>query len=91
MEKKLALHLGGYQKREKALRERILNTAAELEKAEAALSAFKTLAVAEEVSVARRLEALREEVGFVSKRGREAQGVYRVLRDELEGLTVNGA
>lgn len=91
VEKKLALHLGGYQKREKTLRERIVNTAAELEKAEAALSAFKTLAVAEEVSVARRLEALREEVGFVSKRGREAQGLYRVLRDELEGLTVNGA
>lgn len=34
----------------------------------------------------RRLGALREEVGFVSRRGREAQGVYRGLRDELEGL-----
>ena len=42
------------------------------------------------MSIQRRLEALRDEVGFVSRRGREAQGLYRSLRDELEGLSANG-
>jgi len=42
--------------------------------------------VSEEVTIARRLEALREEVGFVSRREREAQEEYRRLKDELDGL-----
>ncbi|PKS09237.1 hypothetical protein jhhlp_003851 [Lomentospora prolificans] len=86
IEKKLALHLGGYQKRQKTLRERIIETARDLTKAENALGAFKTLAVSEEVAISRRLEALREEVGFVSRREREAQEEYRRLKDELDGL-----
>ncbi|SPO00114.1 related to myb-related protein cdc5 [Cephalotrichum gorgonifer] len=90
-EKKLALHLGGYQKRQKALRDKIVSTAADLVSASDALSAFKTLAVAEDVSMTRRLEALREEVEIVSRRGREAQGAYRTLRDELDGLVASGA
>lgn len=72
------------------LTDKITAAAADLSRAEVALSAFKTLAVAEGVSAERRLGALRSEVEFVSRRGREAQGAYRSLRDELEALSVNG-
>jgi pre-mRNA-splicing factor CDC5/CEF1 len=86
LEKKLNLHLGGYQKRQKMLREKILQAHAELVKADNALSAFKTLAIAEEVTIERRLEALREEVAFISRREREAQDQYRRLKEELGQL-----
>ena len=36
----------------------------------------------------RRLEKLREEVRIISEREREAQEVWRKLRDELEALKV---
>lgn len=42
--------------------------------------------MSEDVAIARRLEALREEVGGVSRREREAQEEYRRAREELEGL-----
>ncbi|KFA51660.1 hypothetical protein S40293_02804 [Stachybotrys chartarum IBT 40293] len=92
-EKKLTLHLGGYQKRQKMLRDKISDAAEALEKAKTALAGFNTLAVSEEVAINRRLEALREEVGFVSRREREAQEAYRRAQDELSALrsgNVNG-
>jgi pre-mRNA-splicing factor CDC5/CEF1 len=90
LEKKLGLHLGGYQKRQKMLREKLATTAEALEKANNALGAFKTLAISEEVAIARRLEALREEVNFISKREREAQELYRKTKDELNELLADG-
>lgn len=86
LEKKLALHLGGYQKRQKMLRDKIGGAATALEKAQAALSGFQTLAVSEEVAIERRLNSLREEVGFVKRREREAQDAYRRAKDELDAL-----
>ncbi|KAG9258957.1 pre-mRNA splicing factor component-domain-containing protein [Emericellopsis atlantica] len=86
LEKKLALHLGGYQKRQKLLREMYTGASDALEKARNALSGFRTLAISEDTAVERRLEALRSEVSLVSKREREAQDAYRLARDELEGL-----
>lgn len=86
LEKKLGLHLGGYQKRQKLLREKVSDAAEALEKARHALAAFKTLAISEDVAIQRRLEALREEVGSVSRREREAQEEYRRAKDELDGL-----
>jgi len=83
LEKKLTLHLGGYQKRQKMLREKIVQAHNELEKASNALSVFKTLAISEEVTIGRRLDALREEVTFISRREREAQEEYQKLKDEL--------
>ena len=71
LEKKLALHLGGYQKRQKMLRDKISEAAEALEKATFALSAFKSLAISEEVAITRRLDALREEANFISRRERE--------------------
>jgi pre-mRNA-splicing factor CDC5/CEF1 len=92
-EKKLALHLGGYQKRQKMLRDKISDAAEALEKAKTALAGFNMLAVSEEVAINHRLEALREEVSFVSRREREAQEAYRRAQDELSALrsgNVNG-
>lgn len=86
VEKKLALHLGGYQKRAKTLRQKIVDAAEANEKSKMDLDAFRTLQIAEEAAIPRRLDALREEVAFVSRREREAQEAYRSLKGELDML-----
>ncbi|KAI0019515.1 pre-mRNA splicing factor component-domain-containing protein [Xylariomycetidae sp. FL0641] len=86
MEKKLNLHLGGYQARAKTLRTKMGEAWEALEKAKSALSAFRTLAVSEEIAIRSRLEALREEVNYVSRREREAQELYRQTKEELDAL-----
>lgn len=90
LEKKLALHLGGYQTRQRMLKEKIGSAAEALEKANNALSGFKTLAISEEVAITRRLAGLREEVGFISKREREAQEMYRHTQEELGAFRMHG-
>ncbi|TDZ58616.1 Pre-mRNA-splicing factor cef-1 [Colletotrichum trifolii] len=90
LEKKLGLHLGGYMKRQAMLKGKIGEAADALERASNALSGFKTLAISEEVAIQRRLGALRDEVGFVSRREREAQELYRKTKDELDALRMNG-
>ncbi|CAG8961660.1 hypothetical protein HYFRA_00006197 [Hymenoscyphus fraxineus] len=92
-EKKLALHLGGYQNRAKILRAKIGEAAEALTKATYSLDSFKTLQISEEAAIQRRLESLREEVNFVARREREAQDLYRVRKEELDNLRggeVNG-
>ncbi|KAF4631912.1 hypothetical protein G7Y89_g6217 [Cudoniella acicularis] len=86
-EKKLALHLGGYQNRAKTLRSKISEAAEALSKASMSLDAFRTLQINEEAAIQRRLEGLREEVGFVMKREREAQDSYRERKEELVSLS----
>ncbi len=90
IEKKLALHLGGYQQRAKTLRQKIVEAAAALDEAKLSLDTFKTLQISEEAALPRRLESLRTEVEFVARREREAQELYRARKDELDGLTMNG-
>ncbi|KAM0259051.1 hypothetical protein ACHAQJ_003552 [Trichoderma viride] len=93
LEKKLALHLGGYQKRQKMLKDKVSDAADALDKAKVALSGFKTLAISEDVAINRRLESLRDEVNFISRREREAQEEYQKAKEELEALrteNVNG-
>ena len=92
MEKKLVRHLGGYQQRAKMFRQKITNTAEEIAKLRIQLETARLAQVAEEAAVASRLESLREEVSFVSRREREAQELYRIRKDELDGLRnmVNG-
>jgi pre-mRNA-splicing factor CDC5/CEF1 len=86
-EKKLALHLGGYQNRAKMLRGKIVEASDALAKATRSLDSFRTLQINEEAAIQRRLKGLREEVGFVSKREREAQDLYRLRKEELTSLT----
>ncbi|KAL7950111.1 pre-mRNA splicing factor component domain-containing protein [Trichoderma barbatum] len=93
LEKKLTLHLGGYQKRQKMLKDKVSDAADALDKAKVALSGFQTLAISEDVAINRRLESLRDEVNFISRREREAQEEYRKAKEELEALRagdVNG-
>ena len=86
LEKKLALHLGGYQKRQKKLRGDISKTYDELNTAKDALEGFRTLQIGEQAAIVGRLERLRDEVGFVSRREREAQELWRARKEELDGL-----
>ncbi|KAI9679318.1 MAG: Pre-mRNA-splicing factor cef1 [Caeruleum heppii] len=85
-EKKLSLHLGGYQQRSKTLRQKIVDAAEALQTARMQLDSFRTLQIGEEAGLARRLEGLRSEVQFIAGREREAQEVYRLRKEELEGL-----
>jgi len=91
LEKKLNLHLGGYKNRAEMLRKKLGEAHAALEKARNALAGFQVLRASEEQAIQRRLEALRAEVAFVSTREREAQELYRKLRDELEELRLGQA
>ncbi|KAL4885312.1 hypothetical protein BJY04DRAFT_205478 [Aspergillus karnatakaensis] len=91
LEKKLALHYGGYQNRAKILRTKITEAHTALEKSKDELDAFRTLQIAEEAAVSRRLEKLREDVAFVMRREREAQEVYRSRKEELDELVAGRA
>jgi pre-mRNA-splicing factor CDC5/CEF1 len=87
MEKKLTLHLGGYQNRAKILRQKIAEASEALTKATISLDSFRTLQISEEAAISRRLEGLRGEVEFVSRREREAQDLYRARKEELTSLS----
>ena len=69
------------------LRHKIGEASEALAKAIRSLDSFKTLQISEEAAISRRLERLREEVGFVSRREREAQDLYRTRMEELTGLS----
>jgi pre-mRNA-splicing factor CDC5/CEF1 len=87
LEKKLALHLGGYQQRAKMLRQKISEASDALNKATFSLDSFRTLQISEEAAIARRLDGLRSEVEFVSRREREAQDLYKARKEELISLS----
>lgn len=87
LEKKIALHNGGYQQRAKLLRQKIVEASEAFEKEKINLDTFRTLQIAEEAALPRRLEALREEYTFVQKREREAQEVYRLRMEELGAMS----
>ncbi|KKA26531.1 hypothetical protein TD95_005074 [Thielaviopsis punctulata] len=91
LEKKLSLHLGGYQARQKSLSAALTSATSAARDAHHRLAAIKLLAVAEEVAVHRRLAALRDEVGVVSRKEREAQEEYRRVKEELAALRVSAA
>lgn len=92
IEKKLVPHFAGYQKRSSLLQQKIVDASNALEKAKVELDASRTMQYSEQSAISRRLEGLRDEVSFVSRREREAQDLYRARRDELESLQepVNG-
>jgi len=68
------------------LRQKITDAADALSKATYSLDSFRTLQISEEAAIGRRLEGLRSEVEFVSRREREAQELYRARTEELNGL-----
>jgi pre-mRNA-splicing factor CDC5/CEF1 len=86
LEKKLAKLHGGYQQRAKILRQKIMDVADALEKTRIDLNTSRNAQVGEDAAVSRRLEGLRDEVAFVSRRERLAQEEYAKVRDELNDL-----
>lgn len=90
LEKKLALHYGGYQQRAKTLRGKISEAAEALRQETEQLGVFRDMQAAEEAGLRSRLERMREEVAFVRRREGEVQGEYRARVEELGGLQGNG-
>ncbi|KAH9830248.1 Pre-mRNA-splicing factor cef1 [Teratosphaeria destructans] len=86
LEKKLGKVQGGYVARQKVLRKRIEEAAAELERLKVDVAVGRLVEVSEQGGIAERLEGLREAVAVVARREREAQEVFRERREELEGL-----
>lgn len=86
IEKKLAVHHKGYITRSGLLRENIGKAFSALEAAKWKLDTARTAQYNEGIAVERRLESLRAEVQFVTKRERETQELFRSRREELEGL-----
>lgn len=74
------------------LRQKIIEASDALNKATNSLDSFKTLQISEEAAISRRLDGLRSEVEFVSRREREAQDLYKARREELILLSdgING-
>ena len=92
LEKRLALINGGYQHRNKILRQKIAEAYPALENERNTLDSIQTLQIAEEAALPRRLESLQEEVAFMKRREREAQELYRLRREELDAArNGNGA
>jgi pre-mRNA-splicing factor CDC5/CEF1 len=88
IEKRLTTHHAGYVKRAKLLNEKISGAHSALEKARMDLQTSRTAEYNEQIAIGRRLEGLREEVQFVTKREREAQDLYRRRKEELDDLRV---
>ena len=86
LENKLAKYLGGYKQRSSLLRKKVADASEALEKAKMSLDSSRTMQYGEQAAITTRLEALRDEVAFVSRREREAQELYRSRKDELDSL-----
>jgi pre-mRNA-splicing factor CDC5/CEF1 len=86
MEKKLSKLHGGYVARSKVIRTKVLSTSQALGTARIELNTALGAQVKEDAAMLGRLEKLRDEVAFVSRREREEQEEYRRVRDELGGL-----
>ena len=86
-EKHLGKVHGGYQMRNKTLRQKAVDAHEALDKRRIELSTKRLASVNEDAAIGGRLERLREEVESVSRRERWAQELYRERRDELEGIS----
>ncbi|PWW72344.1 hypothetical protein C7212DRAFT_302190 [Tuber magnatum] len=86
LEKKLGLHLGGYQARSKMLCQKLIEASEAIAETRRDLEGFRALKISETVALPKRLEGLRREVAFLNRKEREAQEVYRARKEELESL-----
>ena len=86
VEKKLALHLGGYQQRAKTLRQKVSEAAEALKATKLRVETSQAAQIAEQRALTSRMDQLREEVMVVNRREREAQEKYRAHKEELESL-----
>jgi pre-mRNA-splicing factor CDC5/CEF1 len=72
---------GGYMARQKMLRKSIVERFDEIQTKRTELECFSSLKIGEDAALTRRLEGLREEVGNVMRREREAQEEFRQLKE----------
>jgi pre-mRNA-splicing factor CDC5/CEF1 len=86
-EKHLSKVQGGYQMRNKTLRQKLVDAHEALEKSRIDLDTKRVVSAGEEAAIGSRLEKLREEVAAVSKRERWAQELYRERKEELDSLS----
>jgi len=86
LEKKLSLLLGGYMNRERMLIHKILEVSEAILQTKIDLDSFRTLRISEADAIPQRLKSLKEEAEFVEKREREAQEVYRHMKEELDAF-----
>lgn len=86
LEKKLSLHYTGYIKRSNMLRSKILEAHNALVDTKRELDIFHTLRIGEENAISRRIEKLTAEVEFVENREKEAQGVYKKVKEEYDEI-----
>ncbi|RKF60491.1 Pre-mRNA-splicing factor cef-1 [Erysiphe neolycopersici] len=82
-EKKLAKYLGGYHQRAKTLRQKTVDASSSLDQVTRSLESFHLLKYSEQTVIQIRLERLKEEFTFVSRRERLAQDMYRELTQEF--------
>lgn len=84
LEKKLSLLLGGYMNRERTLIQKILEASEAIVQTKIDLDSFRTLRISESDAIPRRLASLRSDAEFVERREREAQELYRRLKEEID-------
>lgn len=72
--------------RSKTLRQKISEAADFLARTSIEMETVRTAQQAEDAGITERLEKLREEVGLVSRREREAQEEFRARKWELEAI-----
>jgi pre-mRNA-splicing factor CDC5/CEF1 len=88
-EKRLSKLHGGYLARSKAIGAKIASTSEALGNARMELSTALGAQAREDAAMLGRLERLRDEVAFVSRREREEQEEYRRVKEELDGLSLH--
>jgi len=86
LEKQLELHYGGYVNRDKLLRQKIVDASEAIAATKRDLDCFRTLQVHEGAGIVRRLETLSGEVEYLEKKEKEAQGLFRRRKEELDRL-----
>lgn len=82
-EKKLAKLLGGYYQRAKMFRQKTVDASEALDQVTRSLESFQLLKYNEQSVIKTRLDQLKDEVTFISRRERLAQDMYRELTQEL--------
>jgi pre-mRNA-splicing factor CDC5/CEF1 len=87
LEKKLAKLHGGYLDRQRKLRAKISEAGQALGRMTVEVEVSRRVHVAEQATVAERLESLRDQVALISRREREAQDLYRSRKEELDALS----
>ncbi|RIA88352.1 pre-mRNA splicing factor component-domain-containing protein [Glomus cerebriforme] len=86
LEKKLNVTLAGYLTRSRALSKKITEIFDEIEQAKIELNSFQSLNISEKNAIPKRIEAIQDEVDYLSKHESELQQRYSQLSIEKQDL-----